>query len=660
MREPSNGRTGIFISYRRDDAQGASGRLHLWLKIGFGPEQVFRDVTSIGPGKWRQKIDEALATSAVFLPVIGRRWCDATNGPRLADDNDMVRHELVTALDHSVQGLTIILTLVEGAKVPPKTVLPKELHDLLEWNAYPLSEEGWEDDVRRLVGAITDCTALVPVADVGTLITQLGVAEARIRAMEQEKHLQTDQIRALIDTGAALMRQLAERPATQRADLVAAIEALGRGDTLAAEAEFERVLEERSRVAHTAAHEAAEAARHIASLALLSDISKAVRYYRRACELESGDSNTWGLLGQACITAGDTSAARQALTRAFEEAKRSGDSRNQIVALNNLGDLARLTQSLDEALNHYKGARTVVVQEAERNPEDTEWQRDLSVSHSNIGGVLVQQGDLPGALTVYHQSRTILEILARHDPKNPRWQHDLWMCHISIGDALVVQRDLPAAFEAFLTGFEIVQALVARDPASIQWQRDLPVSLERIGDMLMKQENWRKALEFYQARLETSQALVARDPANTDWQRDLSVSHIKIGDVLVAQEDLPAALTAYREGLKIREALAAHDPANIQWQRDLSVSHARVGSVLKAQGNVSAALTAYHRSHAIFETLAKRDLGNIEWQLDLITSYMELSEVSDDKAYVEKALDIAQTMQKRGMFQSRVDRKSVV
>lgn len=55
-------------------------------------------MASIGPGKWRQKIDEALAASAVCQPVIGLRWCDATNGPRLADDNDMVRHELLTAL----------------------------------------------------------------------------------------------------------------------------------------------------------------------------------------------------------------------------------------------------------------------------------------------------------------------------------------------------------------------------------------------------------------------------------------------------------------------------------------------------------------------------------------------------------------------------------
>ncbi len=373
MTQTTNERTRIFISYRRDDARGASGRLYDWLRIVFGREQVFRDVASIGAGKWRVKIDDALAASAVCLAVIGLRWCDDTNGPRLADEADMVRHELLTAIAHTENGLTIILTLVEGAKVPKKAVLPEELHDLLEWNAYPPSEEGWEDDVRRLIGAVADCTGHVPAADVDTLITRVSEAEARMRAFEQEKHLQLDQIRALTGTVAALTGQLAERPASQRAELTEALEALGRGDTAGAEAEFERVLEERSTVATAAAHEAAEAARHIANLALLSDIGKAVRYYRRACELEPGHANTWRLLGQAYLTVGDTGKAMPALTRALEEAERSCDSWARMAALTILGDIALRTQHLGQALAYYDTARTIVIEESARDPANTQW-----------------------------------------------------------------------------------------------------------------------------------------------------------------------------------------------------------------------------------------------------------------------------------------------
>jgi hypothetical protein len=123
--------------------------------------------------------------------------------------------------------------------------------------------------------------------------------------------------------------------------------------------------------------------------------------------------------------------------------------------------------------------------------------------------------------------------------------------------------------------------------------------------------------------------------------------------VLRAQGDLPTALTSYRASYTIAETLAKRDPRNTEWQRDLSVNHERIGDVLRAQGDLPAALTAYRARHVIIETLVKRDPGNTAWQRDLIVSYVKLSEVTGDKAYVTKALTIAQAMQQRGTLQPR-------
>ncbi len=660
MTQPMNGRTRIFISYRRDDARGASGRLYDWLRIAFGREQVFRDVASIGAGKWRLKIDQALTASAVCLPVIGLRWCDATNGPRLADEHDMVRHELVTALAHSAQGLTIILTLVEGAKVPKKADLPTELHELVEWNAYPLSEEGWEDDVRRLIGAAAECTGQAPAADVDTLITRVGEAEARMRAMEQEKHLQTDQIRALTGTVVALTGQLAERPASQRAELTAALEALGRGDTAGAEAEFERVLEERSVAAEAAAQEAAEAARHIANLALLNDIGKAVRYYRRACELVPGNANGWRLLGQAYIVVGNTNQAREALTRALTEVERGTDRWEHMVAVTILGDLALRTEHLGEALEWYTAARNIVVEEAARDPANTEWQRDLSVSHNKIGDVLVAQGDGPGALTAYRKGLAIREALAARDPANTQWQRDLSVSHDRIGDVLVAQGDGPGALTAYRTGLAIRETLAKRDPGNTQWQRDLSVSHERIGDVLVAQGDLPGALTAYRTGLAIRETLARRDPANTQWQYDLGISNERIGAVLVAQGDLNGAMAAYRKKNSIVESLAARDPANTQWQRDLSVSHDRIGDVLVAQGDGPGALTAYRKGLAIGEALAARDPANTQWQNDVAVSCAKLGThagitADERRSYLQRGLKIQQNLKTSGRLAPNQD-----
>jgi TIR domain len=169
----------VFISYRRDDARGASGRLYDWLRIAFGAERVFRDVHSIGVGKWRDKIDGALARSAVCVAVIGPRWANADNLPRLHDEADMVRHELAKALDSNE--VMLVPTLVEGAEVPKAPDLPPVLRPLFDtWNARRVTEEGWEDDTRRLIAEIGEASGLSPKPDLETLLCDVAEAQQRL------------------------------------------------------------------------------------------------------------------------------------------------------------------------------------------------------------------------------------------------------------------------------------------------------------------------------------------------------------------------------------------------------------------------------------------------------------------------------------------------
>jgi len=71
----------------------------------------------------------------------------------------MVRHELVTAL--ACDNVTLVPTLVEGAEVPKAADLPTILQPLFTaWNARRVTEDGWEDDTRRLIAEIADASRL--------------------------------------------------------------------------------------------------------------------------------------------------------------------------------------------------------------------------------------------------------------------------------------------------------------------------------------------------------------------------------------------------------------------------------------------------------------------------------------------------------------------
>ncbi len=379
-------RDHIFISYRRDDARGASGRLYDWLRIGFGREHVFRDVHSIGVGKWRDKIDAALARSAVCVAVIGPRWANVDNLPRLQDEGDMVRHELVTALGSNA--ITLVPTLVEGLKVTdvPTEKLPSELRPLFAvWNAREVTEDGWEDDTRRLIAEIAEASRLPVGPDLDTLLRNAAAAQQRVVELEQARHLQSDHIDALRRTVEELRRKLADASAGDRPGLAAAFAALAQGNSLVAEDAFEREYDAQSRTAEEARQTMAEAARNVANLALLHDVAKAVFFYGKALAAEPEHAETARLLGHALILLGDLTGAEAALSQSLRVAITQGDSWGEMAAQLGLGDVFQKTKDLSAANRAFRAALGLAEQRRATDPANTEWQTDVAVSCAKLG-----------------------------------------------------------------------------------------------------------------------------------------------------------------------------------------------------------------------------------------------------------------------------------
>src|SRR5215471_15923878 len=115
----------IFISYRRDDTAGHAGRLFDRLAQRFGKSRVYRDLDSIDAGAdFLETIRAQVRESDVLLALIGPRWitaADADGHWRLASDDDLVRAEIVTALE---SGTRVIPVLLAGAKMPEARNLP--------------------------------------------------------------------------------------------------------------------------------------------------------------------------------------------------------------------------------------------------------------------------------------------------------------------------------------------------------------------------------------------------------------------------------------------------------------------------------------------------------------------------------------------------------
>jgi hypothetical protein len=145
----------IFISYRRSDSEGETGRLSDVLMHRFTDQAVFMDVDAIQPGRdFRKAIEESIQSCAVLLVVIGPDWLDArepSGRRRLENPNDFVLLEIAAALRRDIP---VIPVLVRGARMPHADELPAQISELAYRNGVELSHARWKSDLEILLKAL--------------------------------------------------------------------------------------------------------------------------------------------------------------------------------------------------------------------------------------------------------------------------------------------------------------------------------------------------------------------------------------------------------------------------------------------------------------------------------------------------------------------------
>lgn len=125
----------IFISYRRDDSQAETERIHDRLVQAFGSPSVFLDVDNGIPSgsDFAEVLENTINKSDVMLVIIGTHWLDAKekDNPdlrRLDNPEDFVRKEVEAALKR--ESMLVIPVLIRGAAPPTEKLLPESLRDL--------------------------------------------------------------------------------------------------------------------------------------------------------------------------------------------------------------------------------------------------------------------------------------------------------------------------------------------------------------------------------------------------------------------------------------------------------------------------------------------------------------------------------------------------
>jgi eukaryotic-like serine/threonine-protein kinase len=288
------------------------------------------------------------------------------------------------------------------------------------------------------------------------------------------------------------------------------------------------------------------------------------------------------------------------------------------------GDLGRARKSARKALALGRGL-------ADRNRDDPEWQRDVSVTLNKLGSIALSSGKAAEALKADEEALAIMRRLTEQDPNNVIWQRYLATSLKSIGDAKSQTGDARSALAAYDEGLVIIRRLAEGDPSDFGLKREIAVRLSDSGEMKLRIGDAIAAMAEYEEALAITRALVEHNPGITLWQRDVFFSLTKIGDLRAQAGDMAAAVAPYGEALAIASRLAALDPGNPLPLLDVAQSLCKMGDVTLGNAQQNARVAYYEKGLEILRGLVQRYPDNSAWQEALSVSLNKVGGVKLQK-----------------------------
>ncbi|MCI4665926.1 MAG: TIR domain-containing protein [Neomegalonema sp.] len=353
-------------------------------------------------------------------------------------------------------------------------------------------------------------------------------------------------------------------------------------------------------------------------------------------QFQRGVSVSLGRIGDLRLRRGEADAAlaayEEGLAIARKLAKAAPENtlfqRDVSLSLMRIGDLRLRRGAADAALAAlaaYEEGLAINRKLARAEPENTQFQRDVSVSLDSIGNLRLRQGEADAALAAYDEALRIRRKLAKAEPKNTLFQRDVSLSLVRIGDLRLRRGEADAALAAYEEALRIFRKLAKAEPENTLFQYEMGFSLTKVGDLRLRRSEADAALAAYEEGLRISRKLAKAEPENTLFQRDVSLSLERIGDLRRRRGEADAARAAYEETLTIARKLAKAEPENTLFQRDVSLSLERIGDLRLRRGEADAALAAYEEALRIRRKLAKAEPSSVRARSDIVRSLVKVA-----------------------------------
>jgi serine/threonine-protein kinase len=315
----------------------------------------------------------------------------------------------------------------------------------------------------------------------------------------------------------------------------------------------------------------------------------------------------------------------------------------------NLAGTSKTMANPEATLEVYGQALDLAKQVAEREPNDLEAQRDVSVCYNAMGTVRLRMKppDLDQALALFLSDKEISERLAR-ESKNDLAQRDLAITYRSLGETYLAKCLNDKALEHYDKALTLMQRAADGNPANAKLQREFWQMIGDFANVRTKLGQSDEEVRLRKQALTVCRRRVDAEPNNLQTLQELSLSYFRLGSLHFRREEYSQAEKMLLEDMHISQRLA-DEFKDLEAHTGLAVTCAKLGETYLRLGQTEQALKICHQEQEMLKRVAIPSAKEADRLRDLSAywnrlgrTYVRLHKIDEALAMYQHDLEISQ------------------
>ena len=333
------------------------------------------------------------------------------------------------------------------------------------------------------------------------------------------------------------------------------------------------------------------------------------------------------------------------LNFAHQAPRNEGIAAEVAMAHSRLGDINRLLELHEGAVQEYNEAISQFGKLAQVHPQNPEYRQSLAYCHNWLGETLrvwLEKEQKPSQYTFadaekeYDTAVSLQQDLHRNAPDSFIYQQELARSYYNRGILRYDSRSYDAAEADFLVAVALLQPLAAAKESSAEESRnhpspsqDLARVYSNLGNLFLKRQQFQRGAQLFEQAIGILTALLKKDPANREYKKEVAQFYNNFALALAAQHQFGKAADLNHKALDLFEELAEPSPSvGTERAKILKLHDWIVERELRATGTLPQSFENHPEFHVMYMNLGRN-------YVRIAREYLRVDNVPEAKLAIE-------------------------